>query len=274
MRLQDEAIARISAARDAGARLIAEAGLPVEPPEVALAVERHRWAWRPPVVRLLLVAESHVYTSAEDMALRVRSDLLPPEARHAPTEFVRLVYCLGYGESGVLHGVYPSFRNRGTTQYWKIFGRVAGRNDHPLVSRGFTLQQRLAWKVDVLRTLQQRGIWLLDASLNAIYAQSLVSEVPVGAPAGRQRVPSELTESLHDIWWRHYGQWLIDQNPTAEVWSIGDGPQDLLRRVGVKQAGLIYQPQAIVTNEKREARLVVLDAAVEQMLRNRGEPSG
>ena len=93
---------RIETAVRLGASAIHERGFVAEHPAVALAVERHRWAWKPENVRILLVAESHVYTSEEELALRVQRELLPVEARHAPTEYVRLIYCLGYGETSLL----------------------------------------------------------------------------------------------------------------------------------------------------------------------------
>ena len=72
---------------------------------MALAAERHRWAWAPSRVRLVLIAESPFYTSPQGFTLHVRRELLPPDARHAPSEFVRLIYCLGYGKNSLLDGV-------------------------------------------------------------------------------------------------------------------------------------------------------------------------
>src|SRR5436305_8632592 len=111
---------KIALAHERGLKWIREANakfeLPkvtrtTEPLEVALAVESHRWAWRPESVSVMLIAESHVYTSENDLAITVRQDLLPPEARHAPSEYVRLVYCLGYGENEILSGM-PAVENR------------------------------------------------------------------------------------------------------------------------------------------------------------------
>jgi len=121
---------RIKTAAALGAQAIHAAGLVAERPEVAIAVEQHRWAWKPQNVRVLLVAESHVYTSAEDSALHVRTELLPERARHAPREFVRLVYCLGYGETWLLDS-RPRQSNAGTWQFWNIFGRLTGNGRQP-----------------------------------------------------------------------------------------------------------------------------------------------
>lgn len=221
---------RILHALSCGREAIAQAGLPLEPPEVGTLVERHRWAWKPEKVRVLLIAESHVFTSASDLSCRVRPDLIPPEARHAPEQFVRLVYCLGYGESAVLEG-RPEGRNGGTWQFWNLFGRVAGTGRQPTTLQA-SWQQRIAWKVNTLKVMQEKGVWLLDASLHGIYAP------------GATRVPPSLGQRLHEIWWREYGHWLLAQSPGAYRCAIGRGVARTLIGLGVPIDGWIYQPQA------------------------------
>ncbi len=121
----------IRAAHQIGTRLLQNAGLIAESIEVALAVEKHRWAWKPEKVRLVLIAESHVYTTPDDLRIKIIKSWLPALAQHTPSEFVRLVYCLGYGESEIL-SAYPNPKNDiGTWQYWDIFGRLCGRGKQP-----------------------------------------------------------------------------------------------------------------------------------------------
>jgi hypothetical protein len=136
-------------------------------------------------------------------------ELLPDAAASTPIEFVRLVYCLGYGEDWLLNRA-PTRRNGGTPQYWNIFGRLAGTGRQPTRAAS-TDQGRLAWKVATLRELKSRGVWLLDASLHGIYAP------------GADRVPPGLTAELHALWWRHYGAWLIEQCAGAHTCVIGKG---------------------------------------------------
>jgi len=65
-----------------------------------------------------------------DRKAYVRRAEVPPEARFAPTDFVRLVYCLGYGENELLDGgLVPG--NGGTWQYWDLFGRLTNRGKQP-----------------------------------------------------------------------------------------------------------------------------------------------
>ena len=76
-------------------------GQSAEPLSVTKHVERHRWFWRPETPRLILLAESHVHTTEAETNCMIRAHDLPA---NIPAEFVRLVYCLGYGESGLLDG--------------------------------------------------------------------------------------------------------------------------------------------------------------------------
>jgi hypothetical protein len=223
------AFARVRTAVQFGAREIQAAGFIAENPDVAIAVEGHRWAWKPSNVRILLVAESHVYTSADDMRLRVQTGSLPLEARHAPAEFVRLVYCLGYGETWLLNAK-PQLANSGTWQFWNLFGRIAGTGRQPTQTAGRSA--RLAWKLATLRRLQERGVWLLDSSLHGIYAP------------GAKRVPLALTVALHRLWWEHYGSWLFEQFPGTHRCIIGKTTADRLTGIGCPWDNWIYQPQA------------------------------
>ena len=106
-----------------------------------------------------------MFTSADDSKLRVAQDRLPLAARHAPEQFVRLVYCLAYGENDLLNGPPPA-RNSGTLQFWDIFGRLAETGRQP---RQAAFAERLGWKVATLLALQEKGVWLLDSSLHAFY---------------------------------------------------------------------------------------------------------
>src|SRR5262245_48897798 len=159
-------IDRIKTATALGAQAIHAAGLVAERPEVAVAVEQHRWAWKPSNVRVLLVAESHVYTSVEDSTLHVRTEMLPEEARHAPREFVRLVYCLGYGETWLLNAP-PQRPNGGTRDFLNIFGRIVDNGRQPTRALA-SATARLLWKVQTLQRIRAQRVWLLDSSLHGI----------------------------------------------------------------------------------------------------------
>jgi len=239
-------ILRIEKTHRKGANLLRAKGLSTESLRVTLAVERHRWAWRPKKVRFILLAESHVFTSDADVRLRIKSTLLPTRYRRQPDGFVRLVYCLGYGESNLVNGK-PIRRNAGTWQFWDIFGRLAGTGRQP---RGGSKvwKDRLEWKIKTLVRLRKRGIWLVDSSFHALYSP--------GGVRGYETVKRE----LHRVWWSEYGKWLIEACKPQGIWTIGRGVHEVLLRLGVPldDDGWMYQPQAKISTANFERRLKLL----------------
>src|SRR5664279_1261332 len=85
-----------------GAKLNPPPFLQPEPFDSCWTAECHRQFWKPEFLRLALVAESHVFTDADDLKATVRSEFLPPAIADLPTQFVRLIYCLGYGDNSIL----------------------------------------------------------------------------------------------------------------------------------------------------------------------------
>jgi len=109
----------MDALEECHSRLVRLIGSSAEPIEVLQCAEEHRAYWRPERVRVVLLAESHVYTETSELDRRV---VLPSfMGIDVPRGFVRLVYCLGYGENSLLD--LPIFipANSGTPQFWKIF---------------------------------------------------------------------------------------------------------------------------------------------------------
>lgn len=137
------------------------APLSVEPFNSCWAAERHRQFWKPSRLRLVLLAESHVYTDEDDFEAQIRSELLPASARNSPREFVRLIYCLGYGENRLLTK-QPTQSSRGTPPFWNLFADCLG-SPRVRASNKNTLDS----KVRILDALKENGIWLADASIHA-----------------------------------------------------------------------------------------------------------
>jgi hypothetical protein len=176
----------------------------IEPVQVAEMVEAHRWAWKPPRPRLILVAESHVFTTLAELAVKYVN---PPGAQHAPSNYVRLVYCLGYGEADLC----PELKG-GTPQYWSIFGSLVGTS--PKHSQGAARSDRLQSKVDTLIRMRDRGTWLLDASLHGIYMSK------------GERLDTKsrgITADLQRTWWEGYGKHLIEEARPEKVIAVGKG---------------------------------------------------
>jgi hypothetical protein len=128
------------------------------------AITAWRCVWRPRRVRVLLVAESHVGEQVGDEGISV----LPMRCinRPLPRSYVRLIYCLAYGETAICSSPPPS--NAGTPQFWNIFGQIAFGQSPPTKSSS-SIRERLQWKVGVLEELERRGIWLQDACPLGVY---------------------------------------------------------------------------------------------------------
>jgi hypothetical protein len=158
-------------------------GNDIEPYESVALVERYRQYWRPTTIRVILLAESHVFTSDVDRQIKIPQ---LPELAGYPTQYAKFVYCLGYGERQ-LTGDNSHPKRDGTPHFWKIFyscdNFITDKNVfHPILSRT-PFEQRLTNKIDLLRSLKKKGIWLVDSSIIALYnygkkpSNNVISEV-------------------------------------------------------------------------------------------------
>jgi hypothetical protein len=179
--------------------------------EYLKGIREWRQAWRPKRVRVLLVAESHVGQQKGDLKVRVRS----PEgaSKSLPPSYVRLVYCLGYGEDCLCE---PNPKpNHGTWQFWKIFQAIKDCNADAKQPRKNEVMRK--WKL--LRELQTKGVWLVDASVGALYSTR----------EGRLKIPNyrkSIEESFKKFVWP-----MIEKDSVEQIWVIG-------RRVGRALKGL------------------------------------
>ena len=139
--------------------------------EIVRTVHDYRLYFKPEKVKIVLLAESHVYTSHDDFQSELSSDYL--NLPGYPKKYVRFVYCLGYGENELLNKPIPE--NPGTPEFWKIFysccneTNSTGDCDPVLSSKTTALHQRIQNKLKLLNTLKEQGIWLLDASVVGLY---------------------------------------------------------------------------------------------------------
>jgi hypothetical protein len=152
-----------------------------EPIEVLRRAEEHRAYWRPERVRVILLAESHVYTTAAELERKV---VLPEGIESdVPRGFVRLVYCLGYGENRLLDRPIITPQNSGTPQFWKIFyscvNRVRTNEDFASLQSQVPLRVRVRNKLALLQRLKDLGVWLVDTSLAALYLPGQPKPAPV-----------------------------------------------------------------------------------------------
>lgn len=224
-------------------------GAVAESDDYLLAVEEWRLAWRPKRVKVLLVAESHVAEADGDAAVRVRLPGPLTERRKLPDSYVRLVYCLGYGLAALCQP-RPAARTNGTPEFWEIFGRIAvgqSRCEHHSPAK------RLAWRVDVLERLQQRGIWLEDAAPLGVYLPS----------AGQRRRitndPKLLAALVHDgyenVVWPE-----VKSDAPEQIWVIGKTVGRALKGLpGIDERRFIIQPGAAQRAGRRPEYLAELE---------------
>lgn len=210
--------------------------IPAETEEYLERIESWRLAWRPKRVRVLLVAESHVREQNGDLAVNVHLpiDLIPEKS--LPSGFCRLVYCLGYGERKIC---YPKDRikNSGTRQFWDLFGSIAASLNNliypemPRLSES-SLFTRLKWKIDVLHTLKNAGIWLEDASVIGIY------------DSGKRLVDGKSYKMLIRESFTNYVWPKIEKDNPEQIWIIGRGVGNaLLGLPMIAPQRIISQPQ-------------------------------
>ncbi len=197
-----------------------------EPFETALSVEEHRWFWRPKQIKFVLLAESHVYTDADDLKCKIVYDKLDPSLQKSPRQFVRLVYCLGYGNDQILDRV-PEQNNSGTKEYWELLGRCAGtwnRSDYSMPS-----------KIRTLEILKEKGIWLADASIHACMNPRL--NKPWRNIATRFK--NTLYRELINLSW-DYVRPTIEQ--AKEIWYVGNNLKSVLHDSILNPIKSIPQP--------------------------------
>jgi hypothetical protein len=169
------AIVSLRDAYDASADVLAGYGVTPDTYRVVQEVERLREYWRPKAPKglsVILLAESHVATREQDFGLQLDRRALQ---RHGlewyPTHFVRFVYCLGAGERELLPSQARP-ENGSKWQFWRLLWSCAhdpSREDFDLTRKATPdFDERMGKKVRLLRTLQRRGVWLLDASMLGI----------------------------------------------------------------------------------------------------------
>ena len=215
--------------------------LELEPFDIVKSVDDHRNFWKPKKVKVLLLAESHIYTSVSKYDNLMRYDDFP-KLIGCPTNYVKLVYCLGYGERKLVN-----LPDRGTPQFWKIFAACINQNFSSeskkiLISSTPNFHLRLHNKISLLEKLNDRGIWLVDASIVALYNN---------ADKPFQKIMKEIME----ISWEHHVSKVIHQVKPAKIIVIGVGVsnilEDKLNKINIP-FHVQPQPQGIRTKKGQE----------------------
>lgn len=179
------------------------------------SVERHRIFWKPVRVRTLLLAESHIFTrdSAHDCLVRYKGF----DLAGCPRGYVKLVYCLGYGEKCLTNVK----KNRGTPNFWKIFASclypdVTAGAAKILVTKTRNPTKRINNKISILNGLRGRGIWLADASIVALYKDG-------------KKPKSRIMKDIIRISWEHHVSEVILHERPEKIVVVGKGVHSRLK---------------------------------------------
>jgi len=165
-----------------------------------------------------------------------------PQNKGYPTNFVRFVYCLGYGENDLL--TEKINKNQGTWQFWKIFSRCIGEDEAEVLKYGTPyLERRLLNKVQVLRKMQDKGIWLLDASIVGLYR------------SGVKKHKGVFNGIIRESWLNYVQKVTLDAHP-KHIIVIGKAVEKVvsysLRKLDFDYTS-IEAPQAQLSAEMQEA---------------------
>jgi len=189
--------------------------------ETVKQVEEYRQYWKPDKTNIVLLAESHVYTDQNDSKRKLNQCFIQKSLPGYPLNFVRFVYCLGYGEDELLNGEKGSRENAGTPQFWKIFASCIATNpDNPryyrvLKSGTSCFAERLQNKISVLKEMKQNGIWLLDASIVGLYGNGAKNDLSA-------------CDRIIEICWNNYIEGIVEQAEPKFVIIIGKGVEKIV----------------------------------------------
>ncbi len=210
-----------------------------EPLESVQLVEAYRRFLKPEKVRVILLAESHVFTCNEDRKIEIPTIA---ELPGYPAKYARFVYCLGYGERNLTtNPLHP--KRDGTPQFWKILiscrDNVTSASDFAPVLGHTTYSQRLQNKIALLNDLRDKEIWLVDASIIALYKNG-------------KKVRGMF--NAHQESWRSYTRNVVFSAKPEHVICIGKGVASIvegdLKKELPGRYTVIPQPNAHLSSEE------------------------
>lgn len=212
----------------------------LEPFPIVKTVNEHREYWKPKKINVVLLAESHVYTTISDHNNTMNYDGFL-HLNGCPNNYVRLVYCLGYGEKKLVR----INDNPGTPQFWKIFASCVNKDFNSefakiSVSMNPHGNQRIRNKISLLEELKKRGIWLVDASIVALYNNT------------NKPSPIMMRKIIETSWDQYVSKIIQESNP-KKIIVIGKGVVNILE-YKINKINIPYfvqpQPNARLSKEK------------------------
>lgn len=203
--------------------------------ETVKAVQAHRDYWKPKEVRLVLLAESHVFTPDKEresahIDLKKINHEVSLKLEGIPPDFVRFIYCLGCGENELLDENIE--KNSGSPQFWKLLQAcISGPEKfREILKTGETnFQKRVRNKVQLLTEMKNRGIWLVDASVVALYPKE----------KNQNNLKMAINTSFDE-----FVEPLLKDIGNPNVIIIGKGVDKLIGQKCLKVIDVISQPNA------------------------------
>jgi len=212
-------------------------------------IEQYRQYWRPEKVNVILLAESHVFTSDTDRSFKlvdVKDDVTT--LKDYPKSYAKFVYCLAYGEETLTKSRDHPAKADGTPQFWKILysciNKVeSNKSFSPILKTGTKpASERINNKIKLLIELKRQGVWLIDASIIALYNK------------GSKPSNKVFNEVIKTSWDNYTKKLINDANPNHVI-VIGKGvakniEPSLYSLVGANNYTVIPQPQAHLSSEE------------------------
>jgi len=214
----------------------------IEPFESVELVETYRRYLKPNKVKIVLLAESHVFTEDLDRQITI------PEIEELPgypKQYAKFVYCLGYGERSFTKSALHPNRD-GTPQFWKIFyscnNPISPSQDFSPILSKTPPQKRLRNKINLLKELKTKGIWLIDTSIVALYKNG----------KKLQHMFQALEKS-----WKLYTLNVVKSASPEHVICIGKGVAGVvendLKKYFLNKYSVVAQPNAFLSSEEHMA---------------------
>eukprot|EP00553_Chaetoceros_curvisetus_P011294 CAMPEP_0204637518 /NCGR_PEP_ID=MMETSP0717-20131115/36834_1 /ASSEMBLY_ACC=CAM_ASM_000666 /TAXON_ID=230516 /ORGANISM="Chaetoceros curvisetus" /LENGTH=445 /DNA_ID=CAMNT_0051656963 /DNA_START=57 /DNA_END=1394 /DNA_ORIENTATION=+ len=226
--------------------------------------------WRPNKVKIIILAESHVFTDELDATQGhvISTDVLSLEEYPGPRDYCALVYCIGYGEKSVLvprenkdtlsanttvHMQCPSTAAKGTVQFWKVLSALAGEAPGDDGTFGTSVKKttmkcdniRIRNKFNILMKLRKEGIWLLDTSMIGWYIQqprtfNINRKNKMVYPNEKARPQSEMKRSTLLLSWELYTKHIVRQAANEGhlqmLIPVGNQVNEFVTRVRMEEA--------------------------------------
>lgn len=217
----------------------------IEPFESVLLVENIRQYWKPKKVKVILLAESHVFTTHSDIAIKLP---IIEGLEDYSEQYAKFVYCLAYGESGLTKSSRHPKRD-GTPQFLKIFysclNYISSNEDFFNVLKSKTpFEQRVINKVNLLKALKDKGVWLVDTSICALYHN------------GKKPDNYTMSKAISTSWLSYTKKVITEANP-EHVIVVGRGVarniEHELNKIMGGNYSVIDQPNAHLSAEKHLA---------------------